>query len=565
MAARRRAEAQQRRPPPAGVAEAAGGEPLAEILEGVQDFYNGSLGEPPEEEITRAAQEFYDYEQGVKRAIWSLDETALSKLQRRGAALARFLGNIKAADGLKEALADQSRVLAGFASKAKFLASSPESFISGLSEVFRSVEDVEEAARQAAIYGSAVEAPLTPEVESGGAAANAARAPAAEPRGEEEEEDPTAPFGLAVHDGAARRSASGNWVVPVQAWIYRRNEARHKIRMALCRKLLVEMCHGIQDIDAGARKRYEERGRLIFRTLAFRGGERNSMLEVLFDGEEAWRQLPPTGRDGRVKTELTVKAATAERASADGGPMGRRELGFTVRIPAAKAGGKDVVQRAAMLMTEPTGVLVVSDIDDTVKVTEVFRGRDMVVRNTFLEEFRPVSGMAQLFRSWALDFGAAFAFVSNSPPEFQEPLRDFLVDSGFPKAPVHLRPLGGTKEERRSFKQRKIEELLKQFPFKKVVLVGDSGERDPAVSAELLRRYPEQVVKVLIRQVHPDFSVHPSVFEGLPEEQWQVFVDPAQAWLPDSLRDRTVPSFLRRAGARGDLEVQGLPPVPVGG
>ncbi|CAJ1459328.1 unnamed protein product, partial [Effrenium voratum] len=130
---------------------------------------------------------------------------------------------------------------------------------------------------------------------------------------------------------------------------------------------------------------------------------------------------------------------------------------------------------------------VISDIDDTVKVTEVFLGKDSVVRNTFLEEFRPVSGMVNLYRSWAEEFGAAFAFVSNSPPELQEPLREFLVNSGFPKAPVFLRPLGGSKEERANFKEMQISELLRQYPRKKVVLVGDSGERDPIVCAELLR------------------------------------------------------------------------------
>lgn len=31
----------------------------------------------------------------------------------------------------------------------------------------------------------------------------------------------------------------------------------------------------------------QERGRLIFRTLAFRGGERNVVLSVKFDGEES--------------------------------------------------------------------------------------------------------------------------------------------------------------------------------------------------------------------------------------------------------------------------------------
>lgn len=61
----------------------------------------------------------------------------------------------------------------------------------------------------------------------------------------------------------------------------------------------------------------------------------------------------------------------------------------------------EITARASSLLIQPEGVLVISDIDDTVKVTEVFMGKDMVVRNTFLEEFRAVSGMVSLYQSWS--------------------------------------------------------------------------------------------------------------------------------------------------------------------
>ncbi|CAJ1459327.1 unnamed protein product, partial [Effrenium voratum] len=67
--------------------------------------------------------------------------------------------------------------------------------------------------------------------------------------------------------------------------IYRRNEQRHRIRMTLARKIMMEMIHGIKNVSKEGLRRYEERGRLIFRTLAFRGGERNVGLAIKFDGE----------------------------------------------------------------------------------------------------------------------------------------------------------------------------------------------------------------------------------------------------------------------------------------
>ena len=351
------------------------------------------------------------------------------------------------------------------------------------------------------------------------------------PNGQEVKERMPSRYGLAVHDSAARTGADG-WVVPIRAWIYRRNERRHRIRMALARKIMMEMIHGIKNISKEGVRRYEERGRLIFRTLAFRGGERNVVLSVKFDGEDEWRDLPPTNGNGRIEVDLPVPEHLVESMASETGI-----LNFTVRLPPSKSPEEELTARASSLLVQPEGVLVISDIDDTVKVTEVFLGKDMVVRNTFLEEFRPVSGMVNLYRSWSEEYGATFAFVSNSPPELQEPLREFLLSSGFPLAPVFLRPLGGSKEERINFKQSTISEILRQFPRKQVVLVGDSGERDPIVCAELLRQHPVQVRKVLIRQVSPTALVDEAIFAGIPADRWQVFTDPTDAVLPDDLRD----------------------------
>jgi len=49
----------------------------------------------------------------------------------------------------------------------------------------------------------------------------------------------------------------------------------------------------------------QERGRLIFRTLAFRGGERNVVLSVKFDGEDReffpWKKLWKTMGKGAIQ------------------------------------------------------------------------------------------------------------------------------------------------------------------------------------------------------------------------------------------------------------------------
>jgi phosphatidate phosphatase APP1 len=87
-------------------------------------------------------------------------------------------------------------------------------------------------------------------------------------------------------------------------------------------------------------------------------------------------------------------------------------------------------------------------------------------------------------------------------------LCDFFGRAGLPAGSMHLKlfrlkdstPLGRLPSRKRS-KRRTIERILADFPRRRFVLVGDSGELDPEVYATVTRRNPEQVQAVLIRQV----------------------------------------------------------------
>jgi len=73
-----------------------------------------------------------------------------------------------------------------------------------------------------------------------------------------------------------------------------------------------------------------------------------------------------------------------------------------------------------------------------------------------------------------------------------------------------------------------IETLFKNFPRRRFVLVGDSGEKDPLIYSDLCRRYPNQVVRVLIREVDASRRVEEQIFAGIDKEKWQVFSDPTE-------------------------------------
>jgi len=154
----------------------------------------------------------------------------------------------------------------------------------------------------------------------------------------------------------------------------------------------------------------------------------------------------------------------------------------------------------------PAGLSVISDIDDTLKRSDVACKRTLLA-NTFLRPFETIRGMATVFQAWAAA-GAAFHYVSSSPWQLYEHLAEHLTAEGFPEGTFHLRAfrlrdhlLRRILMLRRSGKAGGIRTLIKTFPLRRFILVGDSGEHDPEIYGALARRFPWQIVGIYIRQL----------------------------------------------------------------
>jgi len=179
----------------------------------------------------------------------------------------------------------------------------------------------------------------------------------------------------------------------------------------------------------------------------------------------------------------------------------------------------------------PTGVSVVSDIDDTIKISEV-RDKQALLNNTFFKEFEPVPGMAKIYQQWAKE-GAAFHYVSGSPWQLFAPLEAFREKSGFPAGSYHMRNFRFKDSSAWSlftsptdYKPRAIEPILKAFPKRRFIFVGDSGEKDPEVYGGVARRFPDQIAKIFIRDVTGEAADAPryaEAFQDVPRDRWQIF------------------------------------------
>jgi phosphatidate phosphatase APP1 len=210
---------------------------------------------------------------------------------------------------------------------------------------------------------------------------------------------------------------------------------------------------------------------------------KGAKVAVSFQGVEA---LVTSGDDGDFQVTLQP-------------PKGRT---FPVGSHEAKAHVTGASTRVRVeVIADAAPFLVVSDFDDTLAISEVTQP-DKLVTNALLRDAdtqQVVPGMAGFYGCLGADSGAvpAFALVSGSPVQFGPRVSTFLSRNGFPAGfGVYLRDIGpGTLSD---YKQPIIRGLLQRFPHP-VVLVGDSGEKDPEVYAQIRDEFPGRVRAIYIR------------------------------------------------------------------
>jgi phosphatidate phosphatase APP1 len=170
------------------------------------------------------------------------------------------------------------------------------------------------------------------------------------------------------------------------------------------------------------------------------------------------------------------------------------------------------------ILTPPSDarLVIISDIDDTVlpsDATNILR----LLRSLFLKNPRtrlPFPGVAAFYR--ALHSGSdeqpfnPILYVSRGPWNLYDLLCEFFTLHDIPVGPVlYLRDWGLSREglapaRPRGHKFRLISTMLDVYDGMPFILIGDSGQKDPEIYAEIIREHPGRVLAVYIRRVETD-------------------------------------------------------------
>ncbi len=156
---------------------------------------------------------------------------------------------------------------------------------------------------------------------------------------------------------------------------------------------------------------------------------------------------------------------------------------------------------------------VISDIDDTILHTGVtsFLKWRLIKNSLFKHAHNRISleGSPKFYRDLHAgkkgDEQNPIIYLSNSPWNLYQYLRIFLEVNDFPKGPILLRhfrtPFDKTLRPEKPHKQKEIINILKTYPHLKFILIGDSGEHDPAIYTEIAAQYPDRILAIYLRSV----------------------------------------------------------------
>jgi phosphatidate phosphatase APP1 len=253
------------------------------------------------------------------------------------------------------------------------------------------------------------------------------------------------------------------------------------------------------------------------------------------DKDSMWQNLVHTYRRfnsneiAGAKLQVTFSNTKQELVSDEDGYFETR-LTLTTPLPAEELWHHLVVEllnapvpftppvvARCKVMTPPSTAQfgIISDIDDTILKTNA----QSLLKSaylTFLGNARsrlPFEGVAAFYT--ALQKGATNAsynpifYVSSSPWNLYDLLIDFMDINKIPEGPLFLKDYGFSagklfSEGHHAHKYKTISNILNAYPTLPFILVGDSGQKDPEIYAQIAKNFPGRLLAIYIRDVTVD-------------------------------------------------------------
>ena len=310
---------------------------------------------------------------------------------------------------------------------------------------------------------------------------------------------------------SANQLAEAKWQVPLHHWVFEKEQ--NSISRKLSHAVFSEL---IEAFDVSEEKANSAlfRDRLAWFLV---DNERNKNINIELTGDKY--ELQPTDANGHAITEIKFNSKAL--------------AGNWLTVKLLDQGEAKGELSGEIQFIPDTGLTVISDLDDTIKISNVL-DKKALIRNTFVEPYKVTRGMPGYYQRLAKK-GAYFHYVSASPWQIYPSLKPFM-DLHYPKGTLALRYFRLTDsslidffQPSTEYKINQIKQIIQRYPKHKFLLIGDSGEHDPEVYAHIYRQFPDAIKSIQIRAVKDsDLSEKRFAddFKGIPTSVWEVFESP---------------------------------------
>jgi hypothetical protein len=216
-------------------------------------------------------------------------------------------------------------------------------------------------------------------------------------------------------------------------------------------------------------------------------------------------------------------------ANATGGLLAGNETDQIQRLN-VYANGSDLGNATAYLVP-PTGLTVVNDIDDILRVTQIYLPANGIL-NSFAKPYVPWLNMPEIYANWSQSIpNMHFHYLTTTPEQITRNYMDFIYNY-YPGGSFDTRPLNFSDVSATlSIRKFLLEKIFQTFPQRKFILVADTSNSDvmkdyPAMATE----FPGQVQCIFLRNTSATdddkFPYDTSGFKGLNQSMYMFFVLP---------------------------------------
>ncbi len=333
---------------------------------------------------------------------------------------------------------------------------------------------------------------------------------------------------------SANQISETEWNVPIHHWVFEKEEK--SISRKVTQKLLSEAIEGLGVTEEQANSPVVQQRLMWFLV----DNKRKKQIEININGRV--EKLNPTEPNGHANTHLKTQNPEPSRARQQfllsktdpkGEALAESKEGGWVSYKAVNSSKNTRTYTGEVQFIPKTGLSVISDIDDTIKISEVL-DKKVLIKNTFVKPYKVTEGFPEYYKNLE-EQGAYFHYVSASPWQLQPSLKPFM-DANYPKGTIALRnfrlkdsSLLAFLKPSTEYKIAQIKSIIERYPKHQFILIGDSGEHDPDVYAKIYDVFPDNIKSIQIRAVEgSDLSdAHfAKTFKLVPKSIWQVFAKP---------------------------------------